>query len=269
MEMLCRKLEGEVRTAKEQTDKYNDWASRKYEDPPVPKRGDGDDDAAGAMFFFVLIGLGGWFVPIIGPIITLVSALVFVINFFDYRESVRKADKIYNEALKAHANRIDENRRLRENIPVWRETARKWEEAERINKKRLRDAERIRADLYSVNVIPSRYRTIHAAYFLYDYFESGRETDLDKIIQTMLLDEIVRKMDKLIEQNSEILLNQRMMLAQQERRERDDHNRHLEQMRQIARLEQNQQRQLDNQNMIARNQQVTNFFLEADYLRKR
>lgn len=132
----------------------------------------------------------------------------------------------------------------------------------------MKEAEKLRSDTYSVNIIPSRYRTIHAAYYLYDYFESGRETDLDKIIQTMLLDEIIPRMDKLIMQNQEILLNQRRQLALQEQQNRAIAKNHREQMRRIARMERNQELQLDYQRMIERNQEVTNFFLAADYLER-
>lgn len=133
---------------------------------------------------------------------------------------------------------------------------------------RLRAAQKLRSDVYSVNIIPSRYRNIHAAYYLYDFFNSARETDLEKVIQTMLLDEIIQRLDRIIAQNEEIMLNQRMQLAMQERQNKMIAEHHREEMKSIARMEKNQQLQLDYQDMIAKNQMVTNFFLEADYLRK-
>lgn len=279
VEMLCRKLEQDVQHAKVEADKYAGWANAKYEDPKRPDWDNYKDDQnemKGAVTFLLGFGVPGLLlmgIPMIGPLLGLggigLGVLLFGICYKRQRENDAVAEYKYEEAMERYRKKCASNKENREKQHSWRESSKRWRNKQNELKGKLDAAKNLRSDVYSVNVIPSRYRTVHAAYYLYDYFDSGRETDLDKIIQTMLLDEIVRKMDRLIAQNSEILLNQRMMLAQQERRDRDDHDRHLEQMRQIARLEQNQQRQLDNQNMIARNQQVTNFFLEADYLRKR
>ncbi|MBR2047546.1 MAG: hypothetical protein IJ960_03020 [Oscillospiraceae bacterium] len=76
-------------------------------------------------------------------------------------------------------------------------------------------------------------------------------------------------MDELIRQNQEIILNQRMQMAMQERQNRDIAENHRQEMKRLASMERNQELQMDYQNMIARNQEVTNFFLAADYLRKR
>ena len=153
-------------------------------------------------------------------------------------------------------------------LPQYRNRLNEEKKQLSILKSQLVSAKMMRDNLYGVNVIPSKYRNIHAAYFLYDYFNSTRETDLDKIIQTMLLDEIIQKLDKIIAQNEEIILNQRMQLAlQKQQNEMIAHN-HREEMDRLARMERNQERQMDYQNMMVCNQKVTNFFLEADYLRK-
>lgn len=127
---------------------------------------------------------------------------------------------------------------------------------------RLTEAKRLREQVYSVNIIPRKYRNPECAYYLYDYFNSCRENDLDKIIQTMLLDNILRTMKKIVSQNEEIILNQRHQLAMQEKT-----NQALKNTRsQIARLERNQELQMDYQHMIAENQRVTNFFLLANWI---
>ena len=268
-EMLCRKLEQDIRYAKAEADKYAGWANASYPYPPEPLRNEHwkHDDIVGVCGFSAF-ALGALCIPVIGVIFSLIFMGCIVMGLFNVWKDAREADKKYDIAMSNYAQRCANIHRQRESIPEWRATARKWEEKVEIQKKRLMDAQKMRGDLYSVNIIPSRYRTIHAAYYLYDFFSSGRETDLERTIQTMLLDEIVQRMDRLIAQNQEIILNQRMLFAQQEQRNRDDNDRHLDKMRHIAQIEENQQRQTDYQNMIARNQQVTNFFLAADYLRK-
>lgn len=123
--------------------------------------------------------------------------------------------------------------------------------------------------MYGVNIIPNKYRNPHAAYYLFDYFNSCRENDLDKVIQTMLLDDIIKRLDHIIAQNEEILLNQRYQIALQEGQNHMIAENHREQMLAIARMEANQQLQTDYQQMIVQNQAVTNFFLTYDFLTKK
>ena len=269
IEMLCRKLAQDVSAAQEEANKYTSWANTSYPYPPEPERNEHwvHDDIMGLCGFSAL-ALGALCIPIIGVVFSLIFAGCIVIGLFELWKDTREADKKYDKAMSNYEQKCASIQKQRELVPEWRATARKWEEQMKMQKKRLLDAQKMRADLYSVNIIPARYRTIHAAYYLYDFFSSGRETNLERTIQTMLLDEIVQRMDKLIEQNQEMILNQRILIAQQERKYWTDNDHHNDQMNHIIQMEENQERQMDYQNMIARNQQVTNFFLAADYLRK-
>ena len=130
---------------------------------------------------------------------------------------------------------------------------------------------RARSELYAaygVNIIPNKYRSIYAAYYLYDYFSSSHETDLDKVLQTMLLDQIVNKLDRIIDQQEKIILNQRMAIAMQEKLAKQIQQNHRTQMESIARMEKNQQLQNDYLAMIDINTCITSFFVTADYINK-
>lgn len=134
---------------------------------------------------------------------------------------------------------------------------------------RFDSVEELRKRVYSVNVIPGKYRNLHAAYYLFDYFNTCNEDDLDRVIQTMLLDDIIQRLDKIIEQQEEMLLNQRYQIALQKQQNRMAAENHRMQMEAIARMESNQQRQIDYQQMMVQNQAVTNFFLTYDFLTKK
>ena len=132
----------------------------------------------------------------------------------------------------------------------------------------LQEIQQKLADAYNVNIIPNRYRTIYYAYYLYDYFSSCQETDLDKIIQTMLLDQIIAKLNQIIAQQTETILNQRMILAKQDAQMealQENHNAHL---RSLAQIEQNQALQTNYLDMLDTNTRITNFFVTADYINK-
>lgn len=282
-ELLCRKIERDLENCRGEIRKYNAWATRKYSDPAIPNQKDYDTSDEflnhlipvclfGGIPILVgikLLGVSESETTILGVIAIAVGVLMCVIFGGEYIEIANSAQKEYEKSLAAYEEQVKQIKRNREKQPQWREQARKWEEYETTLKSRLRQAQKLRDDVYSVNIIPSRYRNIHVAYYLYDYFNSCRESDLDKIIQTMLLDEIVQKLDRIIVQNEQILLNQRFQMALQEQQNLAIAENHRRELKQLAKLERNQELQMDYQRMIERNQEVTNFFLAADYLRKK
>ena len=132
----------------------------------------------------------------------------------------------------------------------------------------LQEAKENLQSVYSVNIIPNKYRSVYVAYYLYDYISSSHETDIDRVLQTMLLDQIIAKLDKIIEQQEEIILNQRMQLAKQDALLAQSKKQHEEQMKAISNLEENQQMQNDYLAMTEANTRITNYFVTADYINK-
>ena len=132
----------------------------------------------------------------------------------------------------------------------------------------LQEAEEKLQQVYSVNIIPNKYRTVYVAYYLYDYISSCRETDVDRVLQTMLLEQIIAKLDKIIAQQEEIILNQRMQLAKQDYLIAQSKQQHTEQMKILYGLEKNQKIQNDYLAMTEANTRITNYFVTADYINK-
>lgn len=132
----------------------------------------------------------------------------------------------------------------------------------------LQEAKEKLQSVYSANIIPNKYRSVYVAYYLYDYISSSHETDIDRVLQTMLLDQIIAKLDKIIAQQEEIILNQRMQLAKQDALLAQSKKQHEEQMKAISNLEENQQMQNDYLAMTEANTRITNYFVAADYINK-
>ena len=130
----------------------------------------------------------------------------------------------------------------------------------------LQEAKEKLQSVYSANIIPNKYRSVYVAYYLYDYISSSHETDIDRVLQTMLLDQIIAKLDKIIAQQEEIILNQRMQLAKQDALLAQSKKQHEEQMKAISNLEENQQMQNDYLAMTEANTRITNYFVTADYI---
>ena len=132
----------------------------------------------------------------------------------------------------------------------------------------LQEAKEKLQSVYSANIIPNKYRSVYVAYYLYDYISSSHETDIDRVLQTMLLDQIIAKLDKIIAQQEENILNQRMQLAKQDALLAQSKKQHEEQMKAISNLEENQQMQNDYLAMTEANTRITNYFVTADYINK-
>lgn len=132
----------------------------------------------------------------------------------------------------------------------------------------LQEAKENLQSVYSVNIIPNKYRSVYVAYYLYDYISSSHETDIDRVLQTMLLDQIIAKLDKIIAQQEEIILNQRMQLAKQDALLEQSKKQHEEQMKAISNLDENQQMQNDYLAMTEANTRITSYFVTADYINK-
>lgn len=132
----------------------------------------------------------------------------------------------------------------------------------------LQEAKEKLQSVYSANIIPNKYRSVYVAYYLYDYISSSHETDVDRVLQTMLLEQIIAKLDKIIAQQEEIILNQRMQLAKQDALLAQSKKQHEEQMKAISNLEENQQMQNDYLAMTEANTRITNYFVTADYINK-
>lgn len=58
---------------------------------------------------------------------------------------------------------------------------------------------------YAINIIPAKYRNIYAAYFLYEYISTSTVT-LSEALYHCDLDEISKKLDTIIEQQQEIIM---------------------------------------------------------------
>lgn len=206
---------------------------------------------------FAVLGIG--FFLVVG-IVYLLGAILERISAIASDEEAYECDMKRYQAAKAKYDRWCKSLSYYQNV----------EQLERINlndcKTHLAEAQQLRTQLYNVNVIPSKYRNAYAAYYLYDYFNTSREDDLTQVLQTMLLEEIIKRLDKVIEQQENIIIGQQrtMAMMEQQNKETEQHRRSV--MNHIAKIEQNQEQQTDYLQMIEAHERTTSFFAYATYL---
>jgi len=280
MEMLCAKLKRDIANANNEIDRLN---RRIKEEVYVPSRPYRDNYRKSEMMVpsvvilillgVIPLGLSIWGMidhhPWFGVLLGLICGVFFgFVGLMGIVGATAEADDEYEKALKKFNQCLDESKKHQQQIPIMTQKKKEWENYLRTRRGYLNSAQAMCRELYAVNIIPPRYRNIHVAYYLYDFFQGSRETDLEKVIQTMLLDEIIQRLDKIIVQNEQIILNQRMEIALQEGNNKMIAENNRQQMLKLAQMERNQEMQLDYQHMIEKNQRVTNYLLAADYLKK-
>lgn len=274
IELLCSRLEKEISRCNNDIQHWTNAASQKIIDPSFPWKSNfpvtdlGSDIGCAVIFGIIaLVGLKiGWNIigiglMLFGGFFVLIFLLSILSNYQDRHIKFLNAVERYKEC-------VENNQKMRAKIPQYKDALSSSQQELATLKSRLDEARKMRSKVYSVNIIAGNYRNKYAAYYLYDYFRTSRETDLDKIIQTLLLEEIKEKLDNIIALYEEMIFVQRYQVALQEQQNKAISDNHIRELQQIARLERNQQLQIDYQNMIAQNQQLTNFFLAADYIQK-
>ena len=121
--------------------------------------------------------------------------------------------------------------------------------------------------VYSVNVIPVQYRDFYTAVYLYDFFKSSYEDDVSVVLGLYSLEKIKEKLDIIISNQSEILLNQYTIMAEQKqaRQEQECHNRQMRQK--LNNLQASADEIARSQRVIEANSDTVAFFAQATYFK--
>lgn len=283
MEMLCNKLEKSIEKVQNvcNTAKYH--VNYRLPEPVLENyegriANDKGDFMAMALFGLVFVAIGLVISPFLSLFLIYDDILWFLfwayiiwcgwwgLVFMGGNNEYRAKAEIHNQELLdeyQRKNRTVENNKIKYRR-ILKEKSEELEALYRQKKKALDVLE----ELYEVDIIPAQYRNAYVAYYLYDYFNTSRETDLDKIIQTLLLNEIVQRLDCVIKQNEEMLINQRYEIAMQETQNKITMENHKAQMKQLAKMEHNQEMQQDYLAMIESSARVTELFTTLDYFER-
>lgn len=276
MELLVRKIQENIYSTRKDI-QHEQAIVAKAESTPIPTENElsPKKDISPyliAGFITLFISLGFFTLPTVGALSGLLGISVSIAIFFwagsvssDNTESQEIERRIIKESFQ---NDIEEYENLLALANSYRAILPSQINDYNTTVSHLQEAKEKLQQVYSVNIIPNKYRTIYVAYYLYDYISSCRETDVDRVLQTMLLEQIIAKLDKIIAQQEEIILNQRMQLAKQDHLIAQSKQQHTEQMKILYGLEKNQQIQNDYLAMTEANTRITNYFVTADYINK-
>lgn len=209
----------------------------------------------------VWLFVGAFLILVIYGVITLMRDLA---DAQDIRESNAEMKEAYLEQVKAYDESV-----AREKLEKELNRPKVQQLREEINSLYIsrNQAVHVLNKLYSANVIPAQYRNMYAVVYLYRWFKTSGSDDLDHALSMFVLEEIKDKLDKIIAQQAESILNQRMMIANQ-RKSIDNQNRHSRMMQEkIDKLQATEEERLQYAIMTEGNTAATAYFALANYLK--
>lgn len=118
---------------------------------------------------------------------------------------------------------------------------------------------------YAANLIPSRYRDLYAAVYLYDWFSTGMSDDMDMALNTYVLEQIKSRLDTIIRNQAEQIINQRAIIANQARTMNMIERNAQEMREKVSRMNESLEKQNMYLNMIDSNVAATRYFAEQTY----
>lgn len=198
-----------------------------------------------------LAGLAGWFMLVVGTI-----------WFISTKRANARREEAYREEYYKYAY---QRRELDKALEVSRKEVAAYQKS---YEKKSAQLDAVIEKVFSANIIPRRYRDKYAVAYLYDWFSTGGSDDLDMALNTYVLEEIKERLDIVIEQLSQSLLNQQIMIARQYQMEDNQERYHREMMGKLDQMQISADEQSRYLSMIEANTSAMTFLATVDYIRK-
>lgn len=210
LELMCAKLQRDIMSTERKVNELTNICNTRVYDPRTPRLEQFYDDnnsgksLIGVGCFIELVGnfivlllanttLGKIFYPIIfllrwGVIILGILSILFGLSFW-HDDNTNAKYKYAKSVSECEAER-KRNAAFRNSLPARRQELDNAKEKLTILRTDYANVKKLREQAYGINVVPRQYRDIYAVYYLYDFFSTSRETNLENVIQTFVLEEI-------------------------------------------------------------------------------
>lgn len=138
--------------------------------------------------------------------VTAIISLIISVFYIVYYSSKQIN---YNREYSSYANSVSiDRKRVEQELNEKKKIEKKTEGI----KKELNEAEDILEKSYCINIIPKQFRDIYSIIYLYEYLSTSQES-LQSALLHYNLEEIKTKIDEVIRQQSEIILQQAIQTA--------------------------------------------------------
>ena len=175
--------------------------------PPLPKK---------HLMLLIFSGIAAFSSLLVDAPIKLSSFfLMLVCSYLFYKKGKEEQEGVRHILMLENEKKLRQYKTDCNNLEKWKTAIAEKEECYPVDAGRkeellaeLNRCAEIRDKAYSINIIPQQYRNLGAIAYLYEYFSSSKATDLDNIIQTMILSDVNRKISNIENRLNQIISNQ-------------------------------------------------------------
>ena len=198
-----------------------------------------------------------WFVTIVGGafffVTTWISKEIDKNNEWIDEQYEMAVNRYESDCIKAKNEAEQKNAPLKKQLTMWNQE--------------LKQVNELLQNSYYANVIPGQYRNLYAAVYLNDYFTNSGEDDLAMALNTFVLEQIKVKLDIIIEQNSQILLNQHVIISNQRLAMEQQEGYKAMLADKLSKISSSIDEQNRTLQMVECSSKATAYFAEAEYIR--
>lgn len=116
------------------------------------------------------------------------------------------------ELRKIEEHNAKEEERVRQNATQLQQKQQQWNQRSQYLKREYSKVNNLLAEAYRFNILPNQYRHLASVYYIYDYMSSSHASLEDTLIHEHMengIQRILKKLDTIIAQNEEIILQNR------------------------------------------------------------
>lgn len=117
-----------------------------------------------------------------------------------------------DELREIEEHNAKEEERVRQNATQLQQKQQQWNQRSQYLKREYSKVNNLLAEAYSFNILPNQYRHLASVYYIYDYMSSSHASLEDTLIHEHMengIQRILKKLDTIIAQNEEIILQNR------------------------------------------------------------
>lgn len=274
LQLSKRKIKNMIASSEEEISEINQAALNSVEAPKLEAyEGEASTKGLGTGCLGCILGIAAvvsFFVALFSgeqgmlvlPLILAISGIWLTIQFMGAKDEA-------NQQIKARNDERERDHALEQAAALMAVEPKNNAVYERIETLK-QEADKVDALLekaYSANVIPRWYRDLYPAIYLYDWFSNSRADDLDIALNTLVLEQIKDKLDIIIRNQGESIINQRIMIANQKKSMEQAERHHAEQMMKLDSICASNEERNMYLSMIEANTAASAYFLAAHYLR--
>lgn len=267
-----KKIVSMIASSHKEIKKINDSALNNVGEPELEEyKGEADLTGVGSGCFgsvCLIAALITFFVGIFNPPCFILTVVLFVlgistiINFFRAKDTA-------NEEIKERNDEKERDHAIKQMAALVVAEPQVNAVKKRIGflEGEIRRIDQLLEQAYSVNILPRWYRDLYAAVYLYDWFSNSRADDLDMALNTLVLEQIKDRLDTIIRNQGEQIINQRIMIANQQKAMEQAERHHNALMAKLDRIEATNEDRNMYLSMIEANTAANAYFTAANYLK--